>query len=104
MYKSDSNAIFYRLAERPYTIAKVVFLDSNDKAIDFKARKLQYYIGQVPGFNIFFVHAGFHASPDHIVTDKEIKTHIDEMCKWYLHDKLIGNKRYTKLYKTKTNE
>lgn len=103
IYKPNSSGHFYALNKQPYTTGKLVKLLNEEDAIDLKAksRTVNYYIAQVPGFKIFFIHAGFEQPPDHIVQDAEIKAHIDEMCSWYLHHKIPGNKRTIKKFKIK---
>ena len=96
------NEYYHMVNEPPFVKAKLVKL-SADKAEDFKARQLQYYIGQVPGFNIFFIHAGFNEVPDHIISDREIKSSIDELCRWYLTEKALKNESSIRNYKIKQN-
>ena len=82
-HKDGDPAGYVRLDEPPFIIGKLVKIQDENEAVDFKSRQLQYYIGQVPGYKIFFVHAGFYEVPDRIISDEEIKTHIDDMCMWY---------------------
>lgn len=96
------NDYYHMVNKPPFVKAKLVKL-SADKVEDFKARQLQYYIGQVPGFNIFFIHAGFNEVPDHIISDREIKSSIDELCRWYLTEKAMKNESSIRNYKIKKN-
>jgi len=97
-HKENNHAGFVRLDEAPYTIGKLVKIMDEWDSIDFKARKLQYYIGQVQGYKIFFVHAGFHEVPTEIISDERIKEDIDDMCKWY-KETIISQYQSLKKYK-----
>ena len=96
--KLNDYAAYYRADEPPYTVGKLVKLKDADEAIDFKTRQLQYYIGQVTGYKIFFVHAGFHEVPKLIVSDAQVKHDIDNICKWYKEIVIPGNNSL-KIYK-----
>lgn len=103
VYKPHSSGHFYALNKQPYTIGKLVKLLKQEDAIDLKAKSqlVDYYIAQVPGFNIFFIHAGFEHPPDHFVKDAEIQAHIDELCSWFLHHHVLVNYKTIKKFKIK---
>lgn len=97
--KTDSDlAMFLRVNEPPYTIAKVLKIKDEMIAADFKTKQVNYVIKQVPGFRIFLIHAGFLNKPDHHVSDDIIESQIEEMTKWYIENK-TSNKRERNLYK-----
>ncbi len=90
--KEGDRAGYYYINEPPYTIGKLVKIKDVNAAIDFTARAktLNYYIGHVPGYRIFFVHAGFFKKTSGLI--KKVPEQIHAICDWYLKEKTPNNK------------
>ena len=97
--KGSSKAGFYASNSEPFIVGKLVKIKDAEASIDFKAKQVDYYIAQVEGLQVFFVHAGFVKKCKQIPTDKTIKKAIDHLCSWYLQHVAKGNKSLFKNFK-----
>lgn len=97
--KPNSKAGYYASNSFPYVIGKIIKIKDPEAAIDFKAKQVNYYIAQVHGLNVFFVHAGFYKKTETSPTYKQVKESIDNLCAYYLKFIAKGNKSLFKNFK-----
>lgn len=98
--KGSSQAGYYASKSEPFIIGKLVKIRDGEAAADFKVKQVDYYIAQVEGLQVFFVHAGFYKKSETCPTTIKIKESIDHLCAWYLQHVAKGNKSLFKNFKT----
>ncbi len=88
-----------RLDVYPYTVGRVIKIREKQDAIDYLTLPHEHYVAKVKGYTIFISCVGFAQKPVNIISEEEKKRDIDDMCQWFLENKIRGRKIYDKLFK-----